>query len=174
MIELVDRYRSRVFGLCYRMLGQHQDAEDATQETFIRVLRNLARWDSTRDFEPWLLAIAGNRCRTALATRQRRPTMQRLDQPIEDDSPNLQAAQTLEEEVHLAILRLRPELRQAFVLFHNHELGYAEIAASMKCPVGTAKTWVYRARQELIRRLLSRGVVREFNHEVRRVRASTA
>ena len=73
MIELVDQYRSRVFGLCYRMLGQRQDAEDMTQETFIRALKSLSRWDPERDFEPWLLAIAGNRCRTALATRRRKP-----------------------------------------------------------------------------------------------------
>ena len=65
MIALVDRFKGQVFGLCYRMLGQRQDAEDAAQETFVRVLKNLHRWDQARDFEPWLLAIAGNRCRTA-------------------------------------------------------------------------------------------------------------
>ena len=69
MIALVERFRGQVFGLCFRMLAQRQDAEDAAQETFVRVLKNLHRWDQQRDFEPWLLAIAGNRCRTALAAR---------------------------------------------------------------------------------------------------------
>ena len=64
MIDLVNRFRGQVFGLCYRMLGQRQDAEDAAQETFVRVLKNLHRWDPARPFEPWLLTIAGNRCRT--------------------------------------------------------------------------------------------------------------
>ena len=70
MAALVDRFRDRVFGLCLRMVGQRQDAEDMTQETFVRALRSLASWDSQRDFQPWLLAIAGNRCRTLLATRR--------------------------------------------------------------------------------------------------------
>src|SRR3954468_10312404 len=72
MLALVERFQGQVFGLCLRMLGQRQDAEDAAQETFVRVLRNLHRWDAERDFEPWLLAIAGNRCRTALSVRGRR------------------------------------------------------------------------------------------------------
>ena len=67
MLALVERFRGQVFGLCYRMLGHREDAEDAAQETFVRVLKNLHRWDADREFQPWLLAIAGNRCRTALA-----------------------------------------------------------------------------------------------------------
>ena len=54
MLELVNRFRGQVFGLCYRMLGHRQDAEDAAQETFTRALRNLKSWDPNRDFEPWL------------------------------------------------------------------------------------------------------------------------
>src|SRR6478672_12236459 len=80
MLALVERFQGQVFGLCYRMLGQRQDAEDAAQETFVRVLKNLHRWDEGRDFEPWLLAIAGNRCRTALANRRRRPAAENLDE----------------------------------------------------------------------------------------------
>ena len=71
MHALVERYQSQVFGLCYRMLSNREDAEDATQETFVRVLKSLDRWDSARDFDPWLLAIAGNRCRTMLSRRSR-------------------------------------------------------------------------------------------------------
>ena len=66
MMRLISRFRGQVFALCYRMLGQWQDAEDVVQETFVRVARNLNRWDSSRDFEPWLLTIAANRCRTHL------------------------------------------------------------------------------------------------------------
>ncbi len=69
MVDLVELYRDRVFRFCYRMLGQRQDAEDAAQETFVRMLRSLAAWDGRRDFEPWLLGIAGNRCRTLLAAQ---------------------------------------------------------------------------------------------------------
>ena len=88
MLALVERFQGQVFGLCYRMLGQRQDAEDAAQETFVRVLKNLHRWDQGRDFQPWLLAIAGNRCRTALAARRRRPTPEPAVELIADDAPD--------------------------------------------------------------------------------------
>lgn len=169
MLELVDRYKGQVFGLCYRMLGQREDAEDAAQESFIRVLKNIHRWDPDRDFEPWLLAIAGNRCRTALAKRCRRPAPQPLVDQLPDHAPDLQCARNLSEEVHLALQKLRAEYRQAFVLFSDHEMGYAEIAETMDCPVGTVKTWVHRARRELIHLLRERGVLEENSNEMRRV-----
>ncbi len=168
MVALVDRFQGQVFGLCYRMLGNRQDAEDMAQEAFVRALRNLHRWDSDRDFRPWLLAIAGNRCRSLLATRSRRPGQMGL---MEDDLP-AQASETddhnhLQEEVDLALQRLRPEYQQAFLLFHEQELSYAEISEVLKRPVGTIKTWIHRARHELARHLLDRGVVEERRHELR-------
>jgi len=159
MLALVERFRGQVFGLCYRMLGQRQDAEDAAQETFVRVLKNLHRWDSARDFQPWLLAIAGNRCRTALAARRRRPLAEPAVELVADDTPDQRPAQNLAEEVHLALADLRTEYRQAFLLFHEHELSYAEIAEAMDVPLGTIKTWVHRARRELIDQLSRRGAV---------------
>lgn len=170
MVELVDRYRNRVFGLCFRMLGQRQDAEDAAQETFVRVLRSLARWDQARDFEPWLLAIAGNRCRSLLATRRRRPAMAALeDDAVASASQDIQAARHLAEEVQLALHQLRPEYRQAFLLFHEHECSYEEIAVALARPLGTIKTWIRRARRELIVLLQKREVVQERRHELRGV-----
>src|SRR5690349_18507451 len=161
MLALVERFRGQVFGLCYRMLGQRQDAEDVAQETFVRVLKNLHRWDAARDFEPWLLAIAGNRCRTALSTRKRRPAPEMLPDQVSDGLPDMQAARNLAEEVGLALANIRQDYRQAFVLFHEHELSYGEIAEAMNVPLGTVKTWVHRARKELIDQLQRRGVVAE-------------
>jgi RNA polymerase sigma-70 factor (ECF subfamily) len=161
MIALVERFRGQVFGLCYRMLGQRQDAEDAAQETFVRVLKNLHRWDQARDFEPWLFAIAGNRCRTALSARKRRPTAEAIVDIIPDKEPDQRPAQQLAEEVQLALATLRDEYRQAFVLFHEQELSYADVAAAMEVPLGTIKTWVHRARRELIDYLRKRGAIPE-------------
>jgi RNA polymerase sigma-70 factor (ECF subfamily) len=161
MLALVERFRGPVFGLCYRMLGQRQDAEDAAQETFVRVLKNLQRWDSERDFMPWLLAIAGNRCRTALAARRRRPIAEPMVELVADDTPDRRPADQLAEEVHLALADLRPEYSQAFLLFHNQELSYAEIAEAMDVPLGTIKTWVHRARRALIDHLRRRGAIPE-------------
>src|SRR5436309_12660291 len=137
MLALVERFRGPVFGLCYRMLGQRQDAEDAAQETFVRVLKNLHRWDSARDFLPWLLAIAGNRCRTALAARRRRPVAESAVELVADDAPDRRSADHLAEEIQLAMKSLRPEYAEAFLLFHKQELSYAQIAQAMDVPFGT-------------------------------------
>ncbi|MEX0675853.1 MAG: RNA polymerase sigma factor [Pirellulales bacterium] len=169
MVELVEQYRGQVFGLCYRMLRHRQDAEDVTQESFVRALKSLRKWDRQRDFLPWLLAIAGNRCRTLLSTRMRQPAASPLVEHLGDNTLAITEANNLAEEVELALGTLRAEYRQAFLLFHQHELSYAEISATLDCPLGTVKTWVHRARRELIARLVKRGVVEELRHEVRRV-----
>ena len=169
MLGLVNRYQGQIYGLCYRMLSNRQDAEDMAQETFLRALRNLASWDQTRDFEPWLFAIAGNRCRTLLASRKRRPATSSLVDHLPDKSPALQAAYNLAEEVDLVLRGIREEYRRTFLLFHEQEMSYAEIGEVLDCPLGTVKTWVHRARQELIDQLRKRGVVSEVRHALRKV-----
>lgn len=169
MLLLVERFQGRVFGLCFRMLGNREDAEDAVQETFVRVLKNLAKWDHDRDFEPWLFAIAGNRCRTALASRKRRPTSQAFLEPIADHRPDATSAEHLAEEVQLGLEQLRSDYRQAFVLFHEHELSYEQIAEAMGRPLGTVKTWIHRARTELIHFLQQREVIEGSRYAVRKV-----
>jgi len=166
MLELVDQFRGQVFGLCYRMLRHRHDAEDMTQECFVRALRSLSKWDREREFLPWLLAIAGNRCRTLLATRMRHPAASSLVDHLSDNSVEVTEAKYLAEEVELALGTLRSEYRQAFLLFHQNELSYAEISENLGVPLGTVKTWVHRARRELIARLTQRGVVQEIRHEV--------
>jgi RNA polymerase sigma-70 factor (ECF subfamily) len=170
MLGLVDRYKHRVFALCFRMLGQRQDAEDAAQETFVRLLKNLSKWDQDRDFEPWLFTIAANRCRTMLAARKCRPTPQPLVAPLADRTPNTALARQLGEEVDLALLRLRMEYRQAFMLFHDQELSYEEIAAALDRPLGTVKTWIHRARIQLIRILCDRGIIETSGRNQRQTR----
>jgi len=61
---LVEQFQDLVFGMCVRMLGHRHDAEDVTQEVFLRIFRSLRRWDSARPLKPWVLVIAVNRCRT--------------------------------------------------------------------------------------------------------------
>jgi RNA polymerase sigma-70 factor (ECF subfamily) len=164
---LVDAFRDQVFGLCFRMLGHRQDAEDMTQEAFVRALRSLDRWDSQRDFKPWLLAIAGNRCRTLLATRLRRPASTTEVDQLPDRGPDARRTSQLAEELQRALDALRPEYRQAFVLFHSQQLSHAEIAEVLDCPIGTVKTWVHRARLELAEKLRQRGVVQETRNALR-------
>ncbi len=151
MRALVNRYRDRVFGLCFRLVGQWEDAEDISQETFLRALRHLRQWDRSRDFEPWLFAIAGNRCRTFLSRRARRPVMQTLVSDLLVPAANLQHAYDFSEELGVALSNIRPEHQQAFVLYHQHELSYEDIAAALNRPTGTVKTWVRRARHQLLK-----------------------
>ncbi len=170
MVELVDRFRGQVFGLCYRMLGNRQDAEDMTQESFVRALRNLGRWDREREFRPWLLAIAGNRCRSLLSSHKRRPPAANLyEDELPDRGHEASDHRNLQEEVNLALSRMRPEYQQAFLLFHEQELSYAEIGEILACPLGTVKTWIHRARNEIAQHLISRGVVEDRSHEIRGV-----
>lgn len=166
MLKIVEQYKQRVYGLCYRMLGQREDAEDVSQEAFIRVLKNLPRWDQERAFEPWLLTIAANRCRTRLAQRKRREPLQTLPfAPSDDRWSNETAAGQLLEEVDLALAELPEKHARAFTMFHRQQMPYADIAAEMGVPQGTVKTWVHRARNELMKRLVARQVV-EKRHAV--------
>jgi RNA polymerase sigma-70 factor (ECF subfamily) len=155
---LVERYQAEVYGLCVRLLGHRHDAEDVTQEVFLRVFRSLHRWDSSRPLRPWIIGIAVNRCRTHLAQRARRPEIVDYLQdvvpgPTADDSTELVA------EIRAGLAALRPEYQTVFVLFHEQGRPYEEIAAALERPVGTIKTWLHRARLELLERLRQRGMV---------------
>jgi RNA polymerase sigma-70 factor (ECF subfamily) len=159
--QLVTRYQDIVYRLCYSMLRHREDAEDATQETFTRVAKHLGHWDSKRPIEPWLLTIAGNRCRTLLSRRRRLLPLLDGVEPITDACEQDRKADLLAEEVEMALSELRDDHRRAFLLFHRRQLSYAEIAEELDCPVGTVKTWVHRARQMLIEQLRAREVLAE-------------
>ena len=155
---LVDRFQAEVYGLCVRLLNHRHDAEDVTQEVFLRIFRSLKRWDATRPLKPWVMGIAVNRCRTWLAQRARRPELADYLQdtvagPAADDSGELL------QEIQAALAGLRLEYRTVFVLFHEQGQPYEEIAAALGRPVGTIKTWLHRARLEMLERLQRRGMV---------------
>lgn len=161
---LVERFHQRVVAFCWRMVGDRHEAEDLAQETFVRALRGLAGWDPTRRFEPWLLTIAANRCRTSLSKRHRRQSAVPMEPVLEPSElvARGNAADTdhhLAEELELALEEMRDEYRQAFELFHREELPYTVIAARLSVPLGTAKTWVHRARHEIADRFVRRGVL---------------
>ena len=140
------------------MLGHRQDAEDAAQETFVRVFRSLHKWDDPRAFEPWLLAIAGNRCRTRLAQNAKRPRSQQLDDENSCLSYFESELTLIREEISRALTDLPSAQCEAFRYFHDHGMAYHQIAELMEVPIGTVKTWVRRVRLTLVQRLQSRGV----------------
>lgn len=155
---LVDRFQPQVYGLCVRLLRHRHDAEDVTQEVFLRIFRSLRRWDPSRPLKPWIMGITVNRCRTWLTQRSRRPEL--LDY-LQDTAPGPAPDDSAElvREIEAALKDLRPEYRSVFVLFHQQGQPYEEIAAALKRPVGTIKTWLHRARLEVLERLRRRGMV---------------
>jgi RNA polymerase sigma-70 factor (ECF subfamily) len=155
---LVGRFQAEVFGLCVRLLHHRHDAEDVTQEVFLRVFRSLRRWDPGRPLRPWVMGIAVNRCRTWLTRRSRRPEpvdylQDTLAGPAPDDSVELL------REVRTAVAELRLNYRTVFVLFHEQGQAYEDIALTLERPVGTIKTWLHRARLEVLDRLRRKGMV---------------
>ena len=130
--QLVERFQAEVFGLCVRLLHHRQDAEDVTQEVFLRIFRSLHRWDAGRPLKPWIMGITVNRCRTWLSQRSRRPELadylhETAASPPADDSPELL------REIRDAVDELRQEYRTVFVMFHEQGQPYEEIAAAISC-----------------------------------------
>jgi RNA polymerase sigma-70 factor (ECF subfamily) len=156
--ELVDRFQTAVYGLCVRLLNHRHDAEDVTQEVFLRVFRSLRTWDPSRPLKPWIMSITVNRCRTWLSQRARRPEAVEYLHDIAL-APAADDAAELRREIQAALNDLRPEFREVFILFHEQGQSYDEMAATLGCPLGTVKTWLHRARQEVLERLRRRGMV---------------
>ena len=162
---LIERFQGDVFGLCYRLLHHRQDAEDVAQEVFVRVFRSLHRWDDARPLKPWIMGITVNRCRTMMAQRMRRPEYVDYlqDKPARDERDD---SNELQAELRLAIAQLRPDYRTVFVLFHEQNEPYDVIAATVERPVGTIKTWLHRARLEVLDCLKRRGMVADDSAEL--------
>src|SRR5438552_1530813 len=112
------------------------------------------------------MGITINRCRTWMAKRARRPESVDYLQDIAPASPADDSAELL-SEIRAALGRLRPEYRSVFLLFHEQGQPYEDIARAMNRPVGTIKTWLHRARLEILQRLRQRGMVSEVGHGLR-------
>jgi RNA polymerase sigma-70 factor (ECF subfamily) len=162
---LVTRYRGRVIALARRLLpAEPGEAEDIAQETFLAVYDKRAGFRRGQTFRPWLYRIAVNRCLDRLRARQRRPPPLDLDhapEVPEEDSDPLDALLADEREAHLAeaVAALPPHYRAIFLLRHLDDLSYEEIAQAMTLPLGTVKTYLFRARAQL--RLALTGYLRE-------------
>jgi len=163
--DFVERYQSLVFGVCLRMLNDRQEAEDAAQDVFVRAIRSLRRWDRERPLRPWLLTIASNRCRTYLHQRKRRPNASEYAEDIADPRAEQDSSQELWQEIRRALDELRPDYRKVFLLFHEQGLSYDEMSSLTGKPIGTLKTWLHRARNEMLRMLQRKGLATEVRHD---------
>jgi RNA polymerase sigma-70 factor (ECF subfamily) len=168
--EIVQKYHRRIYNICYRFAGSGNDAEDLTQEVFIKMYRTLTSYDVDRGaFMTWVTTITRN----LLVDHFRKTKQERMTDsldtvssehddamPLSDQIPDrgpapdyrVQSRQT-GETVHQALQKLSPELREAVILRDLQDMDYREIATVLKVPEGTVKSRINRGRAELARLL---------------------
>jgi len=163
--EILVRFERPVFSLIHRMVRDRELAEDLAQETFVRTLNNLKRYDPSYKFSSWLFKIGYNltidhlrKKELAVVSIQGAPDAVTADQQAataitlmtRDERPDeLLEARQLGSEIDAAIGALRPEYQTAILLRHVEGYSYDEIAEIMDVPLGTVKTYIHRARNEL-------------------------
>ena len=150
---LVDRHAGACLRFAARMLGNREDAEDATQEALLRAYRSLGDFDRARPFRTWLFTILVNRCRTLALHRSRREKRVRVDEEAVERAESLAAPASdwgeLRDELDRALARLEPAQREAFLLKHVEELSYDEMAEMTGVGVSALKMRVKRACERL-------------------------
>lgn len=158
---LVKKYQARILALILRFVRDRHEAEDVAQETFVRAYRALANFRGDAAFYTWLYRIAINTAKNHLAARSRRTPDVDIDSSEAEqlggedalrhaDTPEGEVlAQELEAIVHKAIAGLPDELRTALMLREFDGLSYEDIAIIMRCPVGTVRSRIFRAREEV-------------------------
>ncbi len=151
---LVETYQKPVYNLCYRMLGDAQEAEDAAQESFWRAYQALHRYDMQRSFITWLLSIAAHFC-IDQQRRRRVPTFS-MDDVMEEilpdnaPSPEKVAAQTEEQRLLRGLLaEMKSQDRAAVVLRYWYDFSEKEISQALSLSVSAVKSRLHRARIKL-------------------------
>jgi len=167
--RLVGRYQRQVYSLALRMVRHVEDAEDLTQETFVRMFRAVERYDPTRPFAAWLFTIASRLCIDHLRRRRLKPISLHQRDPgsqeekvieIEDAGrrPDEITSDREEERRAQALIdSLPPHYRVVVMLRHQHDLSYEEIAEALHVPLGTVKARIHRARALLKSRIEGEG-----------------
>jgi RNA polymerase sigma-70 factor, ECF subfamily len=160
--QLVLAYQDKVFNLAYRIMGQHQAAEDVVQETFLTAFLKLHTYRGG-SFKSWLLRIASNLCYDQLRREKSRPTTPL--EPVNDEGDAIESNQWMVDpalsppdryecvefwdEIQELLNRLNPEYRTAVVLVDIQEMDYKEAAKAMGVSLGTMKSRLVRGRKKL-------------------------
>src|SRR5438105_3004450 len=168
--EIVQRYNRRIYNICYRFTGSADDAQDLTQEVFIKMYRTLNSYDAGKGaFMTWVTTVTRNLLVDHFRkTKQDRitdsldtvPSEHEEAQPLSAQIPDLSRSadehvqsQETREAVHHALQKLSPELREAVILRDLQDMDYKEIATVLRVPEGTVKSRINRGRAELARLL---------------------
>ncbi len=147
---LLERHADRIHALCRRVLGDPEDALDATQEAMIAVARGITRFDGRSAFTTWLYRVATNAALDEGRRKRRRPSpIYSLPEPAAGDTSSLEAQVGARLDVDAALARLPEEFRVAVVLRDLCDFDYAEIAAVLDVPPGTVRSRIARGRAAL-------------------------
>jgi RNA polymerase sigma-70 factor (ECF subfamily) len=158
---IVRLYRRKVFNIAYKFVGRHDEAEDLTQDVFLKLFKSLRTFDRRANFSTWLISVSRNLCIDHYrSVRRERESLNHdvdvatLARPSGGDTPQAM----LERRDRVAILRaaldkLSPSLRAAIMLRDIQELSYQEIAERLRIPEGTVKSRINRGRTELARQI---------------------
>jgi len=168
--EIVQRYNRRIYNICYRFAGSPDDAQDLTQEVFIKMYRTLNSYDVERGaFMTWVTTITRN----LLVDHFRKSKQDRMTDSLDSAPSEHEDAMPLSEQIpdktappdsrvhnretretiHRALQKLSPDLREAVILRDLQDMDYREIATILKVPEGTVKSRINRGRAELARLL---------------------
>jgi RNA polymerase sigma-70 factor, ECF subfamily len=157
--QLLREHNRKIYSLCYRFTGQTGEAEDLTQEVFIKVFQTLASYDAAQgSFSTWLNRVARNH----LVDHYRRTRKDRVTSSLEDETAGIEGKPSGEEQpmarlearerrelLQTALGRLSPDMREAVILRDFQDLDYDEIAQVLQVPQGTVKSRINRGRLEL-------------------------
>jgi len=152
--HLVEAYQNSVHNLCYRMLGNALDAEDAAQETFLRAYKAIHRYDPSRKFSTWLLTIASNYCIDQYR-RKKLPTFSYDSLPVPDipeKSIGMESGviqHEWQDNVTKLLDSLKAKDRSVVILRYWYDYSYEEIAEALALSLSAVKSRLHRARQEL-------------------------
>jgi len=151
---IIQDYQSSVFNVCYRILGNRQEAEDLTQEAFLRAYQKISSFDLNRPFGPWMRTLAANLCYNHLkrARLNRVPLEDERDSVKDDPKYGPEGALEINQEhqaLYQAVWKLPDTHRVALELRHFQGLTYQEMAEAMNLPLNTVRSHLYRGRQKL-------------------------
>jgi RNA polymerase sigma-70 factor, ECF subfamily len=157
--RVVEAFQSPVYNLCYRMLGNREDAEDAAQESFWRAFQGLPKYDFQRSFGTWMLSIAAHYCIDKL--RRKRINFLSLESLLpEEDAPDpapspetVTGRKQEREAIQELLTALNPDERAMVVMRYWYDMSYEEIGQSLSCSVSAVKSRLHRSRRALAERM---------------------
>jgi len=160
--QLIESYQKRVFNIAYRIIGSYDDANELAQEVFIKVYRSLSQFKGRSSFSTWIYSITKNVCYDELRKRKNKKVVyidedikydnNEIQRQVEDGRPQpdeIAEKNEIKRIVHEAIMELSYEHREAIVLRDIQGFSYEEISKLLKCPEGTVKSRINRARRSL-------------------------